>query len=87
MPELKSAGLIESIIDSENIRGNSFAARGYCAEARCEFREEENPVTDILDGKIQFHMYLAPYTPAENIQFLLEFNPDAIATALTGGEG
>ena len=79
--------LIESIIDSENIRGNSFAARGYCAEARCEFREEENPVTDILDGKIQFHMYLAPYTPAENIQFLLEFNPDAIATALTGGEG
>lgn len=78
--------LIESIVDSENIRGNSFVAQGYCAEARVEFNEAENPVTDILGGKIQFHVFLAPYTPAEDIEFTLEFNPTAIETALTGGE-
>ena len=77
--------LIESIIDSENIRGNSYVARGYCAEARCVFLEDENPITDILNGQIMFHMYLAPYTPAQEIEFMLEFDPTAIQTALTGG--
>ena len=78
--------LVENIIDSENIRGNSFVARGIVAEARCEFRPEENPVTDIMNGEITFHIYLTPFTPAEDIEFILEFNPDALVTALTGGE-
>lgn len=78
--------LIESIVDSENIRGNSYVARGYCADAHVEFLSAENPVTDILNGKLQFHVYLAPYNPAEDIEFLLEFDPNAIETALTGGE-
>lgn len=78
--------LIESIVDSENIRGNSYVARGFCAAARVEFIKDENPITDILNGKIQFHVYLAPYTPAEDIEFLLEFDPTAIEKALTGGD-
>lgn len=78
--------LVENIVDSENIRGNSFVARGIVAEARCEFRPEENPVTDIMNGQITFHIYLTPFTPAEDIEFILEFNPDALVTALTGGE-
>lgn len=78
--------LIESIVDSENIRGNSFVARGFCAAARIEFLESENPITDILGGKMQFHIYLAPYTPAEILQTLLEFDVNALEAALTGGE-
>lgn len=78
--------LIENIIDTENIRGNSFVARGIVAEAHCEFRPEENPVTDIMNGEITFHIFLTPFTPAEDIEFILEFNPDALVTALTGGD-
>jgi hypothetical protein len=78
--------LIESIVDSENIRGNSYASQGKCAGARMEFTEDENPVTDILNGKIQFHQYLAPYTPAEDILNVLEFDPDMLSEALNGGE-
>lgn len=77
--------LIESIVDSENIRGNSYVSQGKCAGARIEFSEDENPVTDILNGKIQFHQYLAPYTPAEDILNILEFDPDMLSEALTGG--
>lgn len=77
--------LIENIVDSENIRGNSFVARGICAAARVEFIPTENPITDILNGKITFHVYLSPYTPAENIEFVLEFDPQAIQSALEGG--
>ena len=39
----------------------------------------------ILDGQIRFHQHLAPYTPAEDILNTLEFDPDALATALNGG--
>lgn len=76
--------LIESIVDSENIRGNSYVSQGKCAAARIEYREDENTVTDILDGKIRFHQYLAPYTPAEDIVNVLEFDPNALAAALNG---
>lgn len=78
--------LIESIVDSENIRGNAYVSQGKCAGARIEFSEDENPITDILNGKIQFHQYLAPYTPAEDIVNTLEFDPDMLSAALNGGE-
>ncbi|WP_462385189.1 phage tail sheath family protein [Intestinibacillus massiliensis] len=75
---------IQSICDSENVRGNSFVARGFCAGARIEYREDENPVTQVLDGKIAFHQYLAPYTPMECITNTLEFDPTALQAALGG---
>lgn len=77
--------LIEAVCDAENIRGNSYAAQGKCAGARISYSEDENPITDILGGKIQFHQYLAPYTPAEDILNVLEFDPTILEAAL-GGE-
>lgn len=76
--------LIESICDAENIRGNSYTAQGKCAGAKIVFNQSENPIENILNGKIQFHQYLAPYTPAENIINTLEFDPEMIKTELGG---
>lgn len=78
--------LIESIVDAENIRGNAYVSAGKCAAARMEFDESENSVTDILDGRITFHQHLAPFTPAEDIVNILEFDPEALAAAINGGE-
>lgn len=78
--------LIESIVDSENIRGNSYVAQNKCAGARIEFSEEENPIESVLEGKLLFRQYLAPYTPAEDILNILEFDPNMIKTALGGEE-
>lgn len=77
--------LIESICDAENIRGNSFVSQGKCAGARIEFRQDDNPISEVLNGKIQFKQYLAPFTPAEDILNVLEFDASMIAAAL-GGE-
>jgi len=74
--------LIENIVDSANIAGNGYVARGYCATYRVEYLADENPTTDILNGKITFHQYLAPYTPAEDIEDILEFDTDALTAAL-----
>ncbi len=71
--------LIEAIVDSENVRGNSFVARDICARYEITFNEDENPTTDLLNGKITFHQYLTPYLPAEDIENILEFDPDALS--------
>lgn len=78
--------LIQSVKDSENIRGNSYAARGFCAAARVKYLTAENPETDIINGIIRFHLYLAPYTPAETIEAVLEFDVNALSEELAGGE-
>ena len=77
--------LSESIVDSENIKGNGYVAKDYCAAYRLEYLDDENPVTDLLNGKVTFHQYLAPYTPAEDIDNILEFDTDALSAAI-GGE-
>lgn len=77
--------LIESIVDSENIRGNSYVSQGKCAGAKIVFEEKDNQITDILNGKIKFRQYLAPYTPAEDILNVLEFAPSMLAAAISGG--
>ena len=77
--------LIQSICDAENIRGNSYVAQGKCAGARITYSEDENPITEILHVITQFQPYLAPYTPAEDILNVLEFDPTMLEAAL-GGE-
>lgn len=78
--------LIESIVDSENVRGNSLVSQGKCAGIRMEYNKDDNPIYKVLEGKIVFRQYLAPYTPAEDILNILEFDPSMIEAALGGGE-
>lgn len=56
--------LIESVVDSENIRANGFKAKGQIAGAKIEFNQEENSISNILNGKIKFVQKMAFYTPA-----------------------
>ena len=77
--------LIESIVDSENVRGNSLVSQGKCAGIKMVYDKADNPIGNVLDGKIVFRQYLAPYTPAEDILNVLEFDPSMIEAAL-GGE-
>lgn len=78
--------LIESIVDSENIRSNGFQARGVIAGAKIEFRAQDNPINDILGGKIKFIQKVGFFTPAEEIVNVLEFDPTIVMANLTGGE-
>lgn len=75
--------LIEAIVDSENVRGNGFVARDVCARYEIVFNEDENTTADLLNGKLTFHQYITPYTPAEDIEDVIEFDPEALASALS----
>lgn len=77
--------LVESIVDSENVRGNSLVSQGKCAGAKIVYSKEDNPVGNIVNGNVVFRQYIAPYTPAEYILDILEFDPTMLEAAL-GGE-
>ncbi len=66
---------IETIVDSVNVWLNGLAAREYILGGRVEFREDENPITDVMDGIIKLHVYLTPPSPAREIDFILEYDP------------
>ena len=76
--------LIESIVDSENIRCAAYAPDKW-AGARMEYLAADNPITDILAGKITFRQHIAPYTPAQEIENILSYDTEMLAEAL-GGE-
>lgn len=72
--------LIETVVDSGNIWLNGLVAREFLLAGRVEFQQDENPVTDTMDGIIKFHVYLTPPSPAREIDFILEYDPDALQT-------
>lgn len=72
--------LIQTVIDSENIRLNGLVAQGVLLGARVEFRQEENPVTDLMDGIIKFHTYFTPPGPARVIENTIEYDPSYFET-------
>ena len=72
--------LIQTIVDSENIRLNGLTARGVILGGRVEFLEDENPTTSLLDGIITFHTYLTPPLPAREIENTIEYDPDYFQT-------
>ena len=67
--------LIQTVIDSENIRLNGLVAQGALLGGRVEFLESENSTTNLLDGIITFHTYLTPPVPARVIENTIEYDP------------
>lgn len=66
--------LIKTIVDSEQIRLNGLTARGYLLGASVQFLEDENPLTDLLNGIFRVHTYITPPVPAEQIEDTLEYD-------------
>ena len=72
--------LIQTVVDSENIRLNGLVAQGCLLGGRIEFREDENPTTNLLDGIIKFHTYFSPPPPAREIDNVIEYDPSYFET-------
>ncbi|MGL6130337.1 MAG: phage tail sheath family protein [Fusobacteriaceae bacterium] len=66
--------LINTIVDSCNIWLNGLTNQGQILGGRVEFREEDNPVTSLIAGKITLRIYFTPPLPAQEICFLKEID-------------
>ena len=78
--------LIENVVDDWNVFCSTLTANNNLAGSRMEYKADENPVEQVLNGRIIFHQYLAVHTPAESIENVLEFDPTMLQSALNGGE-
>ena len=74
--------LIDSILDSANIWLNGLVGEEYLLGARVEMLEEENPLTNLMAGIIKLHVYMTPPSPAQEIDFELEYDADYVQSAL-----
>jgi len=72
--------LIATIVDSANIWLNGLTAKGALLGGRVEFREDENTTTDLMDGIVHFHVHITPPSPAREIHFVQEYDPQYIST-------
>ena len=72
--------LIRTVLNSFNYFLNGLTSQGAIIGGRIEFLTPENPVTDMMDGILRFHIYIAPPPPAEQIWAILEFWPDYLNT-------
>jgi phage tail sheath protein FI len=58
---------------------NGLIAAGALVDGKIEFRSDENSTTDLSDGKVTWHLTLTPPSPAEQMEFTLEYDPAALA--------
>ncbi len=66
---------IQRILKSEQIRLDGFTSRGLINGGRISYLSGENPLTDIMDGLLRFHLWLSPPPPARSIEGIFEFDP------------
>lgn len=74
--------LIDTIVDSANIWLAGLVGSGYLLGARVEFSEAENPLSNLMAGIIKLHVYITPPSPAQEIDFVLEYDASYVASAL-----
>lgn len=74
---------IDTILDTVNIWMNGLAGSGYLLGGRCEMLESENPDANLMQGIVKFHVYMTPPSPAQEIDFVLEYDVSYVQSALS----
>lgn len=72
--------LITTFLKSEQLRLDGLTAREVINGGRISFLESENPVTDLMDGLLRFHLWISPPPPARAIEGIFEFDPTYLQT-------
>ena len=75
--------LVDSILDTANIWLNGLVGGEFLYGARVEMLESENPTTALMSGIIKLHVYMTPPSPAQEIDFVLEYDANYITDALS----
>ena len=73
--------VIDNILDMMNIWLNGLTGSAYILGGRVEMNEDENPVTNLMQGIVKFHMYITPPSPAQEINFTLEYDVSYLEAA------
>lgn len=70
---------VQTITNTLQVWLNGLVAREYLIAGTIEFREDENPITDLSDGISRFHVTVTPPSPNRDIEFIVEYDPTALS--------
>ena len=65
--------LIDAVVNSLQLWLDGLASQEALLGARIQFNQSENPTTELLNGHYTFHVYIAVPTPAEWLDFKIEY--------------
>ncbi|MGG4034206.1 phage tail sheath family protein [Paenibacillus cisolokensis] len=69
----------EAITGSLNLWLNGLTAQGYILGGRVEYLASDNTAVDTADGIARFRVYVTPPSPAREIDFIVEYDPQYLA--------
>lgn len=75
--------LVQTIVNTEQVSLNALTAGEALHGGRIALLESENSITDLMSGKIVFHVWLGLTPPAKEIEFKLEYDPTYAQTLFT----
>ena len=75
---------IDSVVNSANTYLNGLVNIGALLGGRVEFNESENSEEALMRGQVNFHCYITPPSPAEVINFVLEYDATYLSNVLRG---
>ena len=79
--------LIDTVLDTCNIWLNGLVSSEYLLGARAEMLESENTITDLMADILHIHIYITPPSPAQEIDFMLEYDASYVTAALASWKG
>lgn len=74
--------LIDTVLDTCNLWLAGLVGTERLLGARAEMLESENPLLDLMAGILRIHIYITPPSPAQEIDFTLEYDPAYVQAAL-----
>ena len=74
--------LLDTIVDAANIWLNGLVGSGYLLGGRAEMLDGENSLEDLMAGIVKIHIYMTPASPAQEIDFVLEYDANYVTSAL-----
>lgn len=71
---------VENVQDVVNTWLNGLSGSGYILGVSCSFEGADNPTLDIMDGKVRWHVRMAPPSAGRELEFILEYDPSYLNT-------
>ena len=74
---------LQSIIDSENMKGSKYVSGEVCASYSMKADQDKNTGAELVAGHYHFYQYCTPFPPMEQLNNTMEYEVGALTKALS----